>query len=108
MPKVKKKIVTEGENPTRVTKEEVKVALNNSYVISYNFLQWFLKEAETTRTIKVDANGRKLRKLSARVLRSYTEELVKPLLEMVDDRLILKEELVVALCAAAMMVNQKE
>jgi len=106
MPKKVKKLITERDNPARVTRNEVTVALNNALAFSQNFLESYLDDAQ--RMMKVDGNGKKIKGISARALRSYTTELVKPLLEMVEERLILKEELIVALVAAAMMVNQKE
>jgi len=106
MPKVKQKKNIEGDNPTRVTKEEVRVSLNNAFALSRNHLDWFLSEAE--KSLKVDGNGVKVRRRSPRVLASFTKELVEPLLAMVHDGLILKEEMIVALCGAALMVNQKE
>lgn len=106
MPKIKKKIVVDVDNPTRVTKEEVTIALNNSVALSYNYLDTYLKDAESQ--IKVNGDRRKLKRLSPRVMNSYIVELTKPLLEMVHERLILKEELVVALAAAAQMVDQYE
>lgn len=106
MPKKVKKLNTEKDNPSRVTRYEVEVALNNALALSQNFLTSYLDDA--ARLVKVDGNGKRIKGISARALRSYTTELVKPLLEMVEERLILKEELVVSLVAAAMMVNQKE
>jgi len=106
MPKVKKKIITEGDKSVRMTKEEVRIALNNSFAISRNYLESYLTEAENQ--MKVDGNRKRIKRLGNRIFQSYVKELVRPLLEMVEERLILKEELVVALCAAAVMVDQVE
>ena len=91
MPKVKKKIITEGDKSARLTKEEVRVALKNSFAISRNYLDGYLTTAENQ--IKVDGNRKKLKRLGQRVFNSYVNELFKPLKEMVEERLILKEGL---------------
>jgi len=106
MPKKIKKITTEGDNPTRITRDEVRISLNNANAHAMNYLEWYLRCAENQ--IKTDGNGKKITKLPPRRFASFARELVKPLMEMVDERLILKEELVVALVAGAIMVQQRE
>jgi len=106
MPRGKKK-PTEKVNtttPRRLSRDEVKIAVRNAAEVSQNFLDSYLDSA----TKKIDSDGKPLKLLSKRVMNSYVTELLKPLVEMVNGHLLLREELVVALTKAAAIIAYKD
>lgn len=107
MPKGKKKNIEKVNTttPRRLSRDEVKIAVKNAAVLAENFLEGYLEDANRK---VIDSDGKPLKLLSKRVLGAYTTEMMRPLLEMVNGRLLLKEELLVALLKGAAMVAYKD
>ena len=107
MPRGKKKLTEKvtTTNPRRLSRDEVKIAVKNAAVLAENFLEGYLEDANRK---VIDSDGKPLKLLSKRVLGAYTTEMMRPLLEMVNGGLLLREELLVALLKGAAMVAYKD